>query len=117
MIKWSNCLVYQIEWHEDTVNDFRQCAFSKDFTKTIKRKVEHIAKDIPTSLKLRSVQPIKRQDELDIDGSLYELDIASGAKVAFKVDDVKKVLTVYLVGTHNYAFSNYLIAASSRLKP
>jgi mRNA-degrading endonuclease RelE of RelBE toxin-antitoxin system len=107
-------LNYQIEWHPETFNEFS--VFSKDFRRTIKRKVENIAANIPASLKLRSVQPVKWQDTINVAGTLYELDIASGAKVAFCVDDERRVLTVYMVGKHDYAYSNYLTLASERLK-
>lgn len=90
--------------------------FSVDFRKTIKRKVEHIATNIPVSLRLETVTYIAGQDTLGINGKLYELDIGHGAKAAFLIEDDKKVLTVYMVGKHNYAYSNYLMAASERLK-
>jgi mRNA-degrading endonuclease RelE of RelBE toxin-antitoxin system len=90
--------------------------FSVPFRKTIKRKVEHIAANIPVSLRLGTVTPVGGQEALGISGNLYELDIAHGAKVAFLIEDDKKVLTVYMVGKHNYAYSNYLTLASERLK-
>lgn len=105
---------YQVEWHPATVDDLK--VFSPRFRKTIKRKVENIANNIPVSLKLRTVTLIKGQDTIAVRGTLYELDIASGEKVAFSIEDDKKILTVYMVGKHEYAYSNYLRAASERLK-
>lgn len=104
---------YQVEWHPATVDDLRE--FSPRFRKTIKRKVEHIANNIPVSLKLRTVTLIQGQDTLDVKGTLYELDIASGEKAAFSIEHDRKVLTVYMVGKHNYAYLNYLKLASERL--
>jgi mRNA-degrading endonuclease RelE of RelBE toxin-antitoxin system len=107
-------LNYQVEWHPATVAELRE--FSVPFKKTIKRKVEHIAANIPVSLRLETVTLIAGQDTLGINGNLYELDVAHGAKVAFLIEDNKKLLTVYMVGKHNYAYSNYLRLASERLK-
>lgn len=104
---------YQVEWHEATLDEFKN--FSKKFRDTIRDKIKHIADNLPASLKLRSIQPIRDQDLLPLTGTLYELDIASGAKAAFVVDDDRKVLIVYMVGKHDYAYSNYTYLAKERL--
>jgi mRNA-degrading endonuclease RelE of RelBE toxin-antitoxin system len=106
-------LEYQVEWLVETIDEMK--AFPKDFQKTIKHKVEHIAISIPISLKLKSIQPIRDQEQISVRGDLYELDIGSGPRVAFCVDDENKIVTVFMVGTHDYAYSNYLKLASKRL--
>lgn len=107
-------MTYQVEWHPATVDELR--VFSLRFRKAIKHKVEKIANNIPVSLNLQTVTPVKGQDTIAVKGTLYELDIASGAKVAFSIEDDKKLLTVYMVGKHDYAYLNYLKLASERLK-
>ena len=84
---------------------------------TIKRKVEKIASGIPETLKLSSIQLIRGQQGLAIQGRLYELDIGSGARAAFVINVDKQTLTVYMVGTHDYAYENYLKSAAKRLGP
>lgn len=69
---------YQVEWHPATVDELK--IFSPRFRKAIKRKVENIADNIPVSLKLRTVTPIKGQYTLAVTGILYELDIAWGGE-------------------------------------
>jgi len=108
-------LGYRVEWLEETEAELK--VFSKDFRRTIKRKVETIASSIPISLKLRSVQPVKRQEELDVTGRLYELDISSGSRVVFVVYEDRQLMIVYMVGTHDYAYANYLTLAAERLGP
>jgi len=107
-------LKYQVEWKPGTLDEMK--VFQKRFRQTIIRKIQTIADDIPTSLKLRSVQPVKGQDMINVDDHLYELDIASGQKAAFAINDEKKILIVYMVGNHEYACANYLKLASERLK-
>jgi mRNA-degrading endonuclease RelE of RelBE toxin-antitoxin system len=106
-------LHYQVEWRTETIDEMK--VFSKDFQKAIRHKVEHVANNIPSSLKLRSVQPIRDQEQISVGGTLYELDIGSGPRVAFVVDNETSTLTVYMVGTHDYAYSNYLKLALKRL--
>lgn len=107
-------MAYQIEWLVETEAELK--VFSKGFRMTIKRKVEKIASNIPESLKLSSVQPIKGQEGLAIQGRIYELDIGSGARAAFVINVDKQTLTVYMVGTHDYAYENYLKLATKRLE-
>lgn len=107
-------MVYEVEWLEEVEGELRRF-FSKRFQGSIVRKVEHIAANLPASLSLRGVQPVKGQSGLDIPGQLYELDIGSGARAAFVLHSEPDRLVVYLVGHHDYARSHYLRAAVERL--
>lgn len=106
---------YRVEWLEETEAELK--VFPKRFRFTIKRKVEKIASNIPDTLKLRSVRPVRRQEELGIKGHLYELDVGSGPRVAFVVYEDRHLLIVYMVGTHDYAYAHYLTLAAGRLGP
>ena len=107
-------MVYEVEWLVEVEAELRRF-FSKRFQGSIVRKVEHIAANLPASLSLRGVQPVKGQSELEISGQLYELDIGSGARAAFVLHNDSNRLIVYLVGHHDYARENYLRAALERL--
>ena len=105
---------YEVDWLEEVEEELKRF-FSKRFQGAIIRKVDHIAANLPLSLSLRSVQPVKGQSTLEITGQLFELDIGSGARAAFVLYTDPNRLVVYLVGHHDYAQSNYLRAAQERL--
>ena len=103
----------EIAWHEGAVEEL--AIFPMNLRRTIVRKIEHIAANIPGSLRLKSVQPVKEQQALSLQGRLYELDIGRGIRAAFVLSDDQEHLVVYLVGNHDYALENYLKAAEERL--
>jgi mRNA-degrading endonuclease RelE of RelBE toxin-antitoxin system len=107
-------LVYRVLWLPATEEELKR--FSTRFQRTIIRKVEHIAQNLPSSLRLKGVQRIRGQETLQISARLFELDVGSGPRVAFALYDNRELLTVYLVGTHDYAKVNYLRAATERLE-
>ena len=107
-------MAYSVKWLRESEEELKRF-FSKHFQDSILTKVDHIAANLPTSLSLRGVQPIRDQEELELTGRLFELDVGSGPQVAFVLYDDIQLLLVYLVGTHDYAKSNYIRAALERL--
>ena len=107
-------MAYSVSWLAETEQELRR--FSRRFQSTIINKVTNIADNVPTSLRLRSVQIIRGQETLRLNGVLYELDVGSGPRVAFLLDVERERLIVYLVGTHDYCKENYLAAAADRLE-
>jgi hypothetical protein len=113
MKRWEDALGYRLEWHVETESEIR--GFPKRFQATIRRKLQTIAAGWPQSARLKSVQPIRGQENLGIQGQLFEVDIGAGPRAGILVDSIRQVITVYLVGTHDYAKANYLKAADRRL--
>ena len=103
-----------MEWLSECEEELRRF-FSKRFQDSIIRKVDHIAANLPNSLTLRSVQPVKGQEVLKQNGQLFEMDIGSGPRAAFALYDAPKRMIVYLVGPRDYAKANYLRVAAERL--
>jgi len=81
-------LGYKLEWLVETEGELKR--FSKSFREPIKRKVEHFAQNYSESKGLKGVQQIKGQQDLAVSGTLYELDVGSGPRVALAVSDSKK---------------------------
>jgi len=106
-------LACSIEWHPNTEAEL--AIFPQNLRLTIVNKVEHIASNVPMSLRLKSVQAVKGQQHLGLQGRLYELDIGRGIRAAFVVYNDHEQLIVYLVGNHDYALENYLKSAEERL--
>lgn len=107
-------MAYRVEWLSETESELR--VFDRRFRTTIISKVTHIALNLPTSLRLRTIQRIRGQEALGYAGILFELDVGSGPRVAFRLDEDREMLIVYLVGTHDYCRENYLRAAENRLE-
>ena len=107
-------MVYRVSWLPETEEELKR--FSKRFKHVIIRKVEHIAQNLPSSLRLKGIQRVRGQERLQISGRLFELDVGAGPRVAFALYDDLQLLVVYLVGTHDYAKANYLRAAAERLE-
>ena len=107
-------MAYNVEWLPETESELR--VFDRRFRKAIINKVEHIAQNLPTSLTLRTIQRIRGQAALGFIGTLFELDVGSGPRVAFRLDEERELLMVYLVGNHDYCRDNYLRAAEDRLE-
>lgn len=107
-------MAYRLEWLEETEPEMR--AFPKRFQETIRKKLQLIAQGWPQTQRLSSVQPIRGQENLGFSGQLFEVDIGSGPRAAILVDPALQTVTVYMVGTHDYAKEHYLQAAEERLQ-
>ncbi|MCH8087524.1 MAG: hypothetical protein IIC81_06685 [Chloroflexi bacterium] len=103
---------YRVEFREETEEELN--VFSHKHRRALINKIRHVADNLPQSLRLKTVQPI-RGAPADMAGRLFELDVGSGPRVAFVLYEEQKLLVVYLIGTHDYAKANYLRAAERRL--
>ncbi len=104
---------YRLEWLTETEPEMR--VFPKRFQDTIRKKLQRIAEGWPQTAHLHSVQPIRGQESLGFQGQLFEVDIGSGPRAAILIDPALQTVTVYVVGTHDYAKEHYLKAAEERL--
>ena len=107
-------MAYSVVWLSETESELR--VFSHRFQRTIISKVTNVAQNLPTSLNLRTIQRIRGQQTLGFEGTLFELDVGAGPRVAFRLDEERELLIVYLVGNHDYCRDNYLRAAENRLE-
>ncbi len=97
---------YSVSWLEETGPELQDVP---KHLKAIKRKIAHIAANIPIALKLRGVQPTR-----GLPDGFFEVDVA-GTRTAIYVDHNAKKVTVYMVGNEHYAYENYLKQAHNRL--
>jgi hypothetical protein len=88
--------------------------FSKKHQRGIMKKVLHFSSNLPASLGLRSVQRI-RGPSLPHGLTALERDIGAGPRAALVVGDTQRLVTVYIVGTHDYAMNHYLRALDERI--
>ncbi len=107
-------MAYSLLWREEAVEDIAR--FSDKHRRMFVRKVRLVVDNLPQSLRLRSVQPVRGAEDLGLPGRLYELDVGSGFRVAIMVNEEQQTAIVYLAGDHDYCKANYLKAADRRLK-
>ena len=107
-------MAYRVEWRTEAQEELRS-QFSKKHQRAVIRKVEHFAANLPASLGLKTVQPIRNAPPRPDGGRAFELDIGAGPRAALVVFEPSQKVVVYLVGGHDYAYSHYLSALERRM--
>ena len=86
--------------------------FSKRDQRAIFAKLRHIAENLPSSLRLRTVNRLLGAILSEEGAEAYELRVGSGYRAAFVLFHARQLMLVYMVGTHDYANRNFLSGLS-----
>ena len=107
-------MVYRVEWRVEAVEELKRF-FSRKHQQAIVDKVQHFADNLPASLSLKSVQPIRNASAIPGGGRAFEVDVAAGPRAAVVVVEEAERVVVYMVGPHDYANERFVSALEERM--
>ena len=105
---------YRINFRDETIPELE--SLRPKLRRMILDKLKKVAGNLPQSLNMKTVEPVRGSDRLGLPGRFFKLEVTSGYRAAFVLYDDTQLMTVYLVGNHDYAKKFYTKAAVQRLE-